>query len=89
MQIPEPSIPSPGNLKEWLMTLYIRYLMWRETRRKYWWRCVRDGGGGVIVTPKPMRRDYAVAWVSRIAGPVLYVDEVHKHIFYHNRQSGG
>ncbi len=79
----------PRNLKEWLLTLQIRFWTWRETRRKYYWRCVRDGGGGVLTTPKPMTRDYAVAWVGRVAGPILFVDEVHKHIFYHSSQSGG
>ena len=66
-----------------------RFRLWREKRRKYYWRCVRDGGGGVLTTPKPMTRDYAVAWVARVAGPILFVDEYHKHIFYHSRQPGG
>lgn len=47
------------------------------------WRCVRDGGGGILTTPKPMSEENAIGWLCRVTGgEVFYVDRERRHLFY-------
>jgi hypothetical protein len=58
----------------------------RVAREKLFWRCVRDGGGGILITPKPMTREYAMAWLVKMTGgDIIYVDQEIAHIFYSSR----
>jgi hypothetical protein len=64
--------------------------VWREYRNerarrnhKCLWRCYRDGGGGQLITPRPMTQERAVAWVAHVANAeVFHVDFERRTIFY-------
>jgi hypothetical protein len=80
-----------------LMRVLVFYYAWRNARierlnaeikrrHKCVWRCYRDGGGGSMVTPRPMTEEKAVEWVSEVAGAeVFHVDFDHRMIFYRSR----
>jgi hypothetical protein len=85
--------PLPGWLADFLtrhpriVNWLSRYYAWRNERvrrnHKCKWRCYRDGGGGLLITPRAMTQDRAVAWLNRITGgEVFYVDFEHRFIFY-------
>lgn len=74
------------------LALVGRYISWRNDRarrnHKCLWRCYRDGGGGKLITPKPMTEDAAVAWVGRVANAeVFHVDFDSRMIFYRSTGS--
>jgi hypothetical protein len=74
-------------LMEKFLPTYMRYYTWRVARmrrtHKCLWRCYRDGGGGQLITPRPMTETRAVAWVSNVANAeVFHVDFEHRMIFY-------
>lgn len=86
-------------VKSWLQVQYVRLLVfiyeWRVARakrnHKCLWRCYRDGGGGQLVTPKPMTQERAIAWVGHVVGAEVYhVDFEHRMIFYrsHGQRAG-
>jgi hypothetical protein len=72
----------------WKVTNFLTFwYAWRAVRakrnHKCLWRCYRDGGGGQLITPKPMTEEHAVAWVGRVANAeVFHVDFEHRMIFY-------
>jgi hypothetical protein len=74
----------------WSLTLtkvFVAYYAWANARakrkHKCLWRCYRDGGGGQLITPKPMTEERAVAWVARIVhAEVFHVDFDNRMIFY-------
>lgn len=75
-----------------LVEVLNRYYDWRNRRakanHKCVWRCYRDGGGGQLITPKPMTEAYAVAWVGRVCNAeVFHVDFEHRMIFYRSAGS--
>jgi hypothetical protein len=68
-----------------LQRIRVWWTLWRVTRQKTIWRCVREGGGGIVITPRRMRRDQAVKWFRESAGghaEIIYVDDINSHIFY-------
>lgn len=70
-----------------LMALVGRWVAWENARRKRnhkcLWRCYKEGGGGKLITPKPMTQATAVAWLGRVLNvEVTHVDFEYRMIFY-------
>ncbi len=93
MKLQGPGLLMLGSyLRELFTALWVnqveRYRAWRARRARYLWRCVRDGGGGSMVTPKPMTEEHAIAWLARVTnGEVIHVDRDYRHIFYRSARS--
>lgn len=80
--LPEPQV-APFPVYVWTM-LRVYWTRWFPPRCL--WRCVREGGGGVLITPRPMSAERATAWVARVTnGEVMYVHHEYRHIFYRSR----
>jgi len=74
---------------EWLVFWHYYREARAKRNHKCLWRCYRDGGGGALVTPKPMTQEHATAWVSRVVnGEVFHVDFEHRMIFYRSGKGG-
>jgi hypothetical protein len=71
-------------------TLQVAYIIWYYARldrqRKYLWKCYREGGGGILITPHYMTEDAALRWLKANAGgEVMYIDPAAHFIFYRSR----
>lgn len=67
----------------WLYRRAVAFDQWRDRRRKFTWKCYRDGGGGVLVTPKPMSEERATKWLQRTANAeIIYIDRNYHFLFY-------
>jgi hypothetical protein len=74
---------------EWLVFWHYYRAARAKRNHKCLWRCYRDGGGGALITPKPMTQENAVAWVGHVvSAEVFHVDFEHRMIFYRSKQGG-
>jgi hypothetical protein len=84
------SLPLIADLP-WYQQLIVRFWRWqyaRAVRRgKWFWKCYRDQGGGLLETPKPMTKEKAMKWlVEFTGGEIEYVDDEYHFVFYRSRR---
>lgn len=73
-------------IRGWFGKCAAIYFEWRMRRQKFVWQCLRDGGGGVLWTPKVMTEEKAIAWlIKRTNAEIFFVDKVHHSILYRSR----